>query len=225
MTVEILHRDDLLRGGFAGLKEHRMVMDPKAFGSHVNPGTWPGIGSFVYLADAKFDPHGATNMHSHLEIDVISVMVEGRIAHEGSLEHGQGLNAFDVQVQRAGGEGFSHNEINPDNVTNRMIQLWIFPEKPGQPAGYKMYAPQWGEISRVYGGSPDQEETFDSQTMMDVALLNPEQKVAFESEYMAYLTSGTGTGNGAEVREGDLIRGTRLEFTAKEKCQLIVIHF
>jgi redox-sensitive bicupin YhaK (pirin superfamily) len=224
MTVEILHRDDLLRGGFAGLKEHRLVMDPKAFGSHVNPGTWSGIGSFVYLADARFDPHGETKMHSHLEIDVISVMVEGRISHEGSLEHGQGLNALDVQVQRAGGEGFSHNEINPDSVTNRMIQLWVFPEKPGQPAGYKMYTPKWGEMAHIYGGSQDQEKTFDSQTMIDVCLLNPGQKVTYESEFMAYLTIGTGTGNSTEVEDGDLIRGTSLKFEAKEKCQLIVIH-
>jgi redox-sensitive bicupin YhaK (pirin superfamily) len=225
MSVEILHRDDLLRGGFAGLKEHRMVMDPKAFGSHVNPHTWPGIGSFVYLADARFDPHGATNMHSHREIDVISVMVEGNIAHEGSLEHGQALNTFDVQVQRAGGEGFSHNEINPDNAKNRMIQIWTLPEKSGQPAGYKLYTPKWGEIARIYGGSPDQTETFDSRTMIDVGLLNPEQKVVIESEFMAYLTLGSGVANGDEIEDGDLIRGTHLEFTANEKCQLIVIHF
>ncbi len=225
MSVEILHRDDLLRGGFAGLKEHRMVMDPKAFGPHVNPGTWSGIGSFVYLADARFDPHGETRMHSHREIDVISVMVEGNIAHEGSLEHGQELKALDVQVQRAGGEGFSHNEINPDNAKNRMIQIWTLPEKSYQPAGYKLYTPKWGEIARVYGGSPDQTETFDSQTMIHVGLLNPQQNIVFESEFMAYLTTGSGTANGEEIEDGDLIRGTRLEFTANEKCQLIVIHF
>ncbi len=225
MTVKILHRDDLHRGGFAGLKEHRLVMDPKAFGPHVNPGTWTGIGSFVYLADARFDPHGETRMHSHREIDVISVMVEGNIAHEGSLEHGQELKTFDVQVQRAGGEGFSHNEINPDNAINRMIQLWALPEKSGQPAGYKLYTPKWGEIARIYGGSPDQAETFDSQTLMDVGLLNPEQKVNIESEFMAYLTLGSGTVGDTEIEDGDMIRGAGLEFTAKEKCQLIVIHF
>jgi len=223
--MKILHRDDLLRGGFAGLKEHQMVMDPKAFGSHANPQTWSGIGSFVYLADARFDPHGETRMHSHREIDVISVMVDGNIAHEGSLEHGQALNTFDVQVQRAGGEGFSHNEINPDNAKNRMIQIWVFPEKPGQPAGYKLYTPKWGEIARIYGGSTDQEETFDSQTLIDVGLLNPKQKVVVESEFMAYLTLGSGVANGDEIEDGDLIRGTRLEFTANEKSQLIVIHF
>jgi redox-sensitive bicupin YhaK (pirin superfamily) len=225
MSVEILHRDDLHRGGFAGLKEHRMVMDPKAFGPHINPGTWAGIGSFVYLADARFDPHGETRMHSHREIDVISVMVEGNISHEGSLEHGQGLNAYDVQVQRAGGEGFSHNEINPDNAKNRMIQIWALPEKSGQPAGYKMYSPKWGEIARIYGGSQDQEETFDSRTLIDVGLLNPEQKVVFELEFMAYLTLGSGTANGEKIEDGDLTRGTRLEFTANEKSQLIVVHF
>jgi hypothetical protein len=77
---------------------------------------WSGIGNFVYLADARFVPKGETGMHPHREIDVISVMVEGRIAHGGSLEHGQELNPFDVQVQRAGGEGFSHNETNPDDM-------------------------------------------------------------------------------------------------------------
>ena len=225
MTMEILHRDDLLRGGFAGLKEHQMVMDPKVFGPHANPHTWPGIGNFVYLADARFDPHGETRMHSHREIDVISVMVEGNISHEGSLEHGQALNTFAVQVQRAGGEGFSHNEINPDNAINRMIQLWTLPEKSGQPAGYKLYTPKWGEIARIYGGSPDQTATFDSQTFIDVGLLNPQQKVVIESEFMAYLTTGSGTANGEEIEDGDLIRGTHLEFEANEKCQLIVIHF
>ena len=45
-------------------------------------------------------------MHPHKEIDVISVMMEGRVSHEGSLEHGQSLETGQVQVQRAGGRRF-----------------------------------------------------------------------------------------------------------------------
>ena len=41
MAIDILHRDDLPLGGFAGLKEHRLVMNPELFGQHVDPGTWP----------------------------------------------------------------------------------------------------------------------------------------------------------------------------------------
>ena len=39
------------------------------------------------------------------------------------------MDSHHVQVQRAGGEGFSHNEINPDDIENRMIQLWVVPEQ------------------------------------------------------------------------------------------------
>ncbi len=76
-------------------------------------------------------PHGETHMHPHHEIDVISVMVDGRIAHKGSLEHGRNLETDDIQVQRAGDEGFRHNEINPDDEWNRMIQIWVLPEEAG----------------------------------------------------------------------------------------------
>jgi redox-sensitive bicupin YhaK (pirin superfamily) len=99
--MEILHRDDLPLGGFAGLREHRLVTGSKVYGDHREPATWDGIGDFVYLADAWFLPKGETRVHSHREIDVISVMVEGRIAHEGSLKHGQKMSYTNIQVQRA----------------------------------------------------------------------------------------------------------------------------
>ena len=225
MGLSILHRDDLPLGGFAGLREHRLVTDPRVFGAHQEPGTWSGMGSFVYLADARFNPKGETRLHNHKEIDVISVMVEGRIAHQGSLEHGQGLEAYDVQAQRAGGEGFSHNEVNPDDHENRMIQIWVLPEKPGEPAGYKMYSPQWGEEIRVYGGKTDQDETLDSHTFIDVAMLRAGGKMGCGSPFMAYLTTGSGMINDdTEVKGGDLIKGESLEFEAQGECQLIVIH-
>ncbi len=223
MSDAILQRDSLPRGGFAGLREHRMVMDPKAFGKHINPGTWPGVGNFVYLADARFMPHGDTGMHGHREIDVISVMVEGRISHEGSLEHGTGLEGKNVQVQRAGGEGFSHNEINPDGSENRMIQLWVAPETAGECAGYKHYQPKPGEVTRVYGGAEHQDDTFAAATSIDVALLSAGQSSRFKGPVLAYVTTGSGTANDANMVDGDLMRGNDLLFTAHDDVHLIVV--
>jgi quercetin 2,3-dioxygenase len=222
--VKILHRDDSPLGGFAGLREHRLVMDSTAWGHHVNPTAWPGIGKLVYLADARFVPKGETGMHPHREVDVISVMVEGRIAHGGTLEHGQELEPFDVQVQRAGGEGFSHNETNPDDTENRMIQLWVLPEVSGQPAGYKLFKPRWGAVTRVYGGDSEQDKTFPGQTHMDVALLRGGQQAAFEGPFLAYITKGKGAANGMSAADGDLMRGDGLSFEAIEDAQLIVVH-
>ena len=224
MTIEILHRDDIPLGGFAGLKEHRLLMSPELFGQHANPGTWSGIGNFVYLADARFNPKGETRMHEHKEIDVISVMIEGRIDHQGSLEHGQELSAGDVQVQRAGGEGFSHNEINPDDCKNRMLQLWVLPEEPGQNASYKYYNPVAGQVTRVYGGSRDQNDTLASHTVIEIILFNFAQDFVLEKPFLAYLAKGTGTANKQNVKEGDLFKDGHLDFTATSKLTLIVIY-
>jgi len=221
--MEILHRDDLPLGGFAGLREHRLVMGSKVFGDRREPGAWDGIGNFVYLADARFLPKGETRLHSHREIDVISVMVEGRIAHEGSLEHGQEMGSTDVQAQRAGGEGFSHNEINPDDSENRMIQLWVLPEHPGEPAGYKFYQPKPGGMTRIYGGPTDQNETFDSHTIIDVGLFEAGQDASISGPFLAYLTRGSGIIDGTVVTDGDLIRGEDLAFRATGDAQLIVV--
>ncbi len=224
MTLDILQKDTLPLGGFAGLKEHQLVKDPKAWGPQSHGDAWPGIGNFVYLADAQFMPNGQTGLHPHHEIDVISIVVKGRIAHEGSLEHGKGLEAFEVQVQRAGGEGFRHNEVNPDADWNRMLQLWVLPETPGQPAGYKIYQPQWGKgLQRIYGGSPTQKQTFSSQTRIDVGLLNAGETVTVTTPFLAYLSQGTGLANGQKVTDGQLLRGPSLNFEATDDTQLAVV--
>jgi redox-sensitive bicupin YhaK (pirin superfamily) len=75
------------------------------------------------LADAHFDPYGEALMHSHENVDVISIMLEGSILHKGSLEDGLKFSKGDIQVQTTGLEDFSHNEINPNNTENRMLQL------------------------------------------------------------------------------------------------------
>lgn len=221
--MDILHRDDLTEGGFAGLREHRLIKDSAIFGPAANiDGSWPGLGRCVYLSDAHFMPLGDTRLHDHLEVDVISVMVEGNIAHQGSMGHGQDLHRNDVQVQRAGGEGFSHNEVNPDDRENHMIQLWALPEKSGQAASYKVYQPKAGEITRIYGG--DASRDYPAKTQIDIALLEPGQTLDVPAQFMAYLTRGTGLANGEPIREGDLLRGDELSFEAGEAVQFIVIH-
>jgi quercetin 2,3-dioxygenase len=220
MNVQILHRDDLVLGGFAGLVEHRLVVDRRVGGGN---DTSEGLGNFVYLADARFLPKGETRMHPHKEIDVISVIVEGRIIHEGSLEHGQSMNADQAQAQRAGGEGFVHNEVNPDDEKNRMIQLWVLPETSGEPAAYKFYDLQQGKMTRIYGGPKDQNETLDSHTIMEVGMLSADQEVSRNGEFLAYVTRGSGHLNGQAVKDGDLVRGDNLNFKAADDVQIIVI--
>ena len=222
--MKITRRNNLRRGGFAGLRETRLVMSPKIFRGQQESGSSPGLGRFVYLADARFLPHGETRMHPHREIDVISVMVEGRIQHEGSLEHGQELQVDDIQVQRAGGEGFTHNEVNPDNAKNRLIQLWVLPETPGEPADYKMFQSRPAERLRIYGGPDDQDETFAAKTVIEIAQLKAGDSLSQPAQSLVYITTGTGSSNDQILREGDLIETINFTFTATQDSKLIVVY-
>jgi redox-sensitive bicupin YhaK (pirin superfamily) len=209
--MQRLKRDSLKRGGFAGLRETRLIVDNKIGGQS---DTWDGLGNFIYLADARFAPKGQTGMHPHKELDVISIMLEGNIEHKGSMENGKAMQANQVQAQRAGGEGFVHNEINPDNVENRMLQLWVLPEKSGEPASYKFHELVKDKMVRVYGGKKSQNTTLDSQVIIEVGLISKSVNVSQEGEFIAYVTGGEAILNNVPVKDGDLIRDDNLDFTA-----------
>ena len=221
--MKIVKRNILRRGGFAGLRETRLVMSPSIFRSRREAGTSTGIGRFCYLADASFLPNGETRMHTHTDIDVISVMVKGRIRHEGTMENGQELQVDDIQVQRAGSEGFSHNEINPDNSKNRMIQLWMLPENKDDPASYQMFQAKSGERMRVYGGPPDQNETFSARTVVDIAHINAGKSVSQPGRSLVYVVEGTGICNQEKIVVGDLVESRDFNFKASTDCKLILV--
>ena len=155
----------------------------------------------------------------------MSLMVEGRIAHEGSLEHGQELRPFDVQVQRAGGEGFMHNEVNPDPRENRMIQFWALPETPGEPAGYRLYRVEPGERRRVYGGNDDQAETFAARTVIEVARPEAQQSCSVDAACFVYLVSGAGHAGEQALREGHMVLAEAFDYVATEDSLLILVRY
>ena len=230
--MKILSRNSLPQGGFAGIREHQLVTDSRLFGRYKKPKSSEGFVNMVYLADAQYNPKGESGMHPHSEIDVISVIIEGRVHHKGSMEHGKNLVAGDVQVQRAGGEGFSHNEINPDLSKNRMLQVWALPEKKGQPASYKFYTPKLDGVTRIYGGDKNQSKTFASQTIIDIVHLKTGKSIELIGEQLSYVIAGEATFSEAknnkknsvhEAQDGDLIRSTDTKVTANHDLHLLIV--
>ena len=224
IEMETLTFEQLPQGGFAGLIERRFVINQALFGRS-NTIAFAGLGNFVYLADANFLPHGETKMHSHKEVDVISVMVSGDIIHQGSLGHGERLTAGSVQVQRAGAEGFRHNEINPNAHQNHMIQLWVLPEQPGQAAAYQHYHPKQGEYINVYGGHEAQKTNFNNTISVSVSNTVVQQSINIAGEAMVYLSMGTAEINGEVIQARTLVHDKQgLTFTALAEGQAIFIY-
>ena len=221
--MQVLSFEQLPQDGFAGLIERHFVIEQSYFGRSKTKAL-PGLGKFVYLADANFLPFGETHMHDHKEVDVISVMVAGEIEHQGSLGHGDKLTAGAVQVQRAGAQGFRHNEINPNAEQNQMIQLWVLPDKLGEPAGYKVYQPKTGELTKIYGGDKNQQNTFNSTISIAVSNTLEQQSINITGEVLVYLSKGEATINGELIQARSLIHDKQgITFTALTQGQAIFI--
>jgi redox-sensitive bicupin YhaK (pirin superfamily) len=202
--MKTLTFEQLPQSGFAGLIERHFVINQELFGRSKTI-AFPGLGNFVYLADANFLPSGETHMHGHKEVDVISVMVEGEIVHHGSLGDGDRLSAGSVQVQRAGAEGFRHNEVNPNDEQNQMIQMWVLPDKLGEQAGYKVYQPESGQLTQVYGGNKNQQNTFNSKISVAVSNTQVEQNIVLAGEVLVYVSKGSALINSTTIHARSLV--------------------
>ena len=200
MSLNKLNRNSIETGGFHGIEQKRLIVNPE-YGPRmgVREGTWPGIGNLIYLADSWFKKGVATGLHPHKVIDVLTFVVEGKLDHEGSLEHGVSLNALDFQVQKSGKEGFMHNEVNKEAETTRMLQLWLLPEEQKQEANFRVHKAEKGKITKVYGKQDG------NSTQIEVGHLNADQVYDTPKKALIYMVSGSATVNGEKIEEGILL--------------------
>ncbi len=59
--------------------------------------------------------------------------------------------------------------------------------------------------------------------MIEVGRLTSRQNISKEGEFMAYIAKGEGVINAVSVKNGDLLRGQNLDFTATEDDVLLIL--
>jgi Pirin-related protein len=97
-----------------------------SFASYYNPDRM-GFGTLRVLNDDFIKPSMGFGMHSHLNMEIVTIPLSGRLEHRDNLGHTQIISSNEVQVMSAG-TGIFHSEYNPSSEEPvNILQLWIYP--------------------------------------------------------------------------------------------------
>ena len=99
-----------------------------SFANYYNPEK-VHFGALRVLNDDSIAPVMGFGMHPHDNMEIITIPLEGRLAHKDSMGNTSVIQEGEVQVMSAG-TGIRHSEYNhSEDITLKLLQIWVFPNQ------------------------------------------------------------------------------------------------
>ena len=166
--------------------------------------------------------------HGHRDMEIISYVLDGALAHKDSMGNGSAIRPGDVQRMSAG-TGVTHSEFNhsPDRVTH-FLQIWIQPNVTGIKPSYEERhfdaASKRGQLRLI--ASPDGRDgsvLIHQDAYLFASLLDGEERLRqeFASGRLGYVHVARGrvTVNGNVLENGDAMKLAGPGYIVLEKAQ------
>ena len=152
--------------------------------------------------------------HQHRDMEILSYVLEGKLAHKDSMGHQEELGPNEVQRMSAG-TGVTHSEFNPSGTEPaHFLQIWIEPATTGTKPSYEQFAfdpaEKKGRLKQLAGPKGgDGVATINADAKLFVSDLSEGETVTYPLGAKRYawlhVVRGAVTVNGTALKTGDAV--------------------
>ena len=186
------------------------------------------------MNDDRISGGGGFPTHPHKDMEIVTYVLEGALAHKDSMGNGSVIRPGDVQYMSAG-TGVAHSEFNAsEKETVHLYQIWMFPDKKGYKPVYDQKhfaeAEKSGKLRLV--ASPDGRDgsvKIRQDNELYATVLGPGEVVKHElqPDRHAYVQVARGSvalnGQKLETGDGARISGEQaLELRGVDKAEILL---
>jgi redox-sensitive bicupin YhaK (pirin superfamily) len=171
-----------------------------------------GFGPLRVINEDRIAPGTGFGTHGHRDMEIVSYVLDGALAHRDSLGNGSVIRPGDVQRMSAG-TGVRHSEFNErEDGPTHFLQIWIEPDRRGIAPGYEerhfSAAQKRGTLRLV--ASPDGADgsvTIHQSARLYAGLFDGDERAALAlapgRRAYVHVARGSVTVNGTRLSAGD----------------------
>ena len=218
-----------------GLADHGWLHSQHSFSfAHYHDPEWMGWGNLRVINEDHIAPGSGFGTHGHRDMEIISYVLQGELAHKDSMGNVKGIPPGDVQRMSAG-SGVMHSEFNhAPNDTTHFLQIWIEPNVRGIAPSYEQKtfnkAEKTGRLRLVASSDGAQGSvTIHADAALYAGLLDADQRaqvsIAPGRKAYVHLVRGALKVNGQALQTGDaavMADETQIELSDAQGAEVLV---